>query len=205
MKILLTAQDFSRNSSRLTLYEDITNEFIKQGHSVTIINPDPSLSSPMIVEAYDNLKICRFKSGKIKNVNRAIRAINETMLSHRAWSSLSEILKNDKHDLILYQSPSIFWGSFVKRLKKVWNVPSILIIRDIFPQWVIDIGLIRSYSPIAYYFKHYEKITYSAADIIAVQSPNNKTWMLEHNITKPIDILYNWINTDPINTTVFSS
>ena len=199
MKILIIAHDFVPNTPRLTLYEDLANEFIRQGHTVSAITPDPSLDAPYVIDQFEHLKVYRFKSGRIKNVNRVLRAVNETLLSRTAWNVLKKELINDKHDLILYPSPSIFWGGLARRIKKTWNVPAILIIRDIFPQWVIDLGLIKSYSPIAYYFKHFEKKTYSAADVIAVQSPNNKQWMLDHHhLNKPIEVLYNWINENPI-------
>lgn len=76
---------------------------------------------------------------------------------------------------------------------------SYLILRDLFPQWVIDQGLISSGSPVAIYLRFFEFISYRAADIIGLQSPENKNWFSARNLSsKPIEVLFNWARMDPI-------
>ena len=41
-----------------------------------------------------------------------------------------------------------------------------------------DEGLISEHSPIAYYFKFFEHITYKHADIIGIESPKNLEWFI---------------------------
>ncbi|MDE9500322.1 glycosyltransferase WbuB, partial [Xenorhabdus bovienii] len=83
---------------------------------------------------------------------------NESLLSIRAWNSLKKILKSKRIDGIVYYSPSIFFGKFVNKIKKEWHCPSYLILRDSFPQWIIDEGLIKEKSIIAKYFRYFERI-----------------------------------------------
>ena len=47
---------------------------------------------------------------------------------------------------IVYYSPSIFFGNAVKYLKNKFNCFSYLILRDLFPQWSVDVGLIKKNS-----------------------------------------------------------
>lgn len=103
------------------------------------------------------------------------------------------------HDLIIYYSPSIFWGNLVFRLKNLWKSPSYLILRDFFPQWIIDNGMIREKSLIAYFFKYYEKLNYKTADQIGIQSPANIEWFSKKFPEfKNIELLYNWATDSPV-------
>ena len=178
MKICLIVDDYMPNSIKVAakMMHELASEFIKQGHEVTVITPSPELHQKIEISALDGVSVCRFKSGEIKNVGKVKRAINETLLSFYAWKSFSSYLQENKHDIIVYYSPSIFWGGLVNKLKKIWDVPSYLILRDLFPQWAIDQKLIREGSMIEKYFRFFEKRNYAVADTIGLMSKNNLEW-----------------------------
>ena len=50
---------------------------------------------------------------------------------------------------------------------------SYLILRDLFPQWALDAGLLSRYGPAYRFFRREELRLYRTADIIGVQSPAN--------------------------------
>ena len=118
-------------------------------------------------------------------------------------SPLSALLKKDHYELIVFYSPSIFWGPLVLYLKHLWKCPAYLILRDIFPQWVVDSGLLSKYSPFYWYFKLFEWISYTVADRIGVLSPGNKEYFEKHfqKIKGKIEVLYNWAPTSKPNRT----
>lgn len=65
-----------------------------------------------------------------------------------------------------------FFGFVIQFLKFQKKVKSYLILRDIFPQWALDVGIINK--NIAYYlFKFFERLQYSLADRIGIQSTSN--------------------------------
>jgi glycosyltransferase involved in cell wall biosynthesis len=75
-----------------------------------------------------------------------------------------------------------------------------LILRDIFPAWALDLGLIRK-GLTYYFFRFFEKFQYSIADCIGVQAISNlkyfRTWPnLAH---KKIEVLQNWISPKPLS------
>jgi hypothetical protein len=151
----------------------------------------------------DGVTICRFKSGEIKNVGKVKRLVNEFLLSYRAWDSYKNYFKENPHDLIVFWSPSIFWSRLVKNLKTLWKSPSYMLLRDFFPQWVIDNGMLKEHSLIAKFFRYFEKVNYKHADIIALQSPKNIEWFSKFNKTNiPLDLLYNWANDEPVDNIV---
>ena len=173
------------------MVHELACEYVKEGHEVTVLTPNPNQKERLVIEQLDGVTILNFKSGEIKNVNKVKRAINETLLSFNAWIATKDYFKKHKFDYIIYYSPTIFFGPLVKRLKKLWGVKSYLILRDIFPQWAVDQGLIKKGSLIERYFKYFEKINYDAADTIGVMSKKNLEWFKEHAsklLQKKLDI-----------------
>lgn len=202
MKICLIVDDYMPDSIKVAakMMHELAIEFQKNGHTVTVITPNPKLNTNLDISTLDGIKIYRFKSGEIKNVSKIKRAINETLLSFNAWRICKNILKNDHHDLIIYYSPSIFFGPLVYKLKKLWNAKTYLILRDFFPQWAIDNKILSKYSIITYFFKFFERINYSVADRIGVMTPKNLNWFKKYYKTnKPLEVLYNWADLKKIN------
>jgi glycosyltransferase involved in cell wall biosynthesis len=108
-------------------------------------------------------------------------------------------LKDAHWDGIVWYSPTIFFGPFIYYLKRQNACPSYLILRDIFPSWALDLGLIRkgfSY----YFFRMFEKFQYSVADFIGVQALGNldyfKAW--PSLVNKKIEVLQNWLDPKPL-------
>jgi len=200
MKICLIVDDYLPESIKVggKMMHELGVEFVKRGHEVSVITPHSDLKERYAITEIDRINVCLFRSGSVKNVGKIQRAINEALLSHNAWKAFRKYFKDNPHDLIIYYSPSIFWGPLVKKLKKLWNAPAYLILRDLFPQWAIDIKLIRSGSVIAKFFRYFESINYDAADMIGLMSAKNLKWFEETVGTdKKQEVLYNWAADEP--------
>jgi O26-antigen biosynthesis N-acetyl-L-fucosamine transferase len=201
MRICLIVDDYMPHSIKVAakMMHELACEFINQGHEVTVVTPSPELNQKIEISVLDGVTVCRFKSGEIKNVGKVKRAINETLLSYYAWRNFKSYLSDNKHDIIVYYSPTIFWGAFIKKLKKTWNVPSYLILRDLFPQWAIDQQLIRKDSMIEKYFRYFEKRNYTVADTIGLMSKKNLEWF-EKTATAnaKLEVFYNWAANFPV-------
>ncbi len=202
MKICLIVDDYMPHSIKVAakMMHELACEFVAQGHSVTVVTPSAQLDKTYEISTLDGVVVCRFKNGEIKNVGKIKRAINETLLSHRAWRSLKKEFEENPHDLIVYYSPTIFFGSLVSRLKTLWNAPSYLILRDLFPQWALDQGLIHEGSMIEKYFRFFEKKNYESADTIGLMSQKNLEWFNEKVTNgKKKEVLYNWAANTPVS------
>lgn len=203
MNICLIVDDYMPHSIKVAakMMHELACEFINQGHEVTVITPSTSLTKKKEISILDSVTVCRFKSGEIKNVGKVKRAINETLLSYYAWKNFKSYLKENKHDIVVYYSPSIFWGGLVGKLKKLWKVPSYLILRDFFPQWAIDQKLIREGTAIEKYFRYFENKNYAVADTIGIMSPKNLEWFSKStDIGKKLEVLYNWTSAKSVVT-----
>jgi glycosyltransferase involved in cell wall biosynthesis len=77
----------------------------------------------------------------------------------------------------------------------MWNSPSYLILRDIFPEWAVDTGILRK-GLLYRYFKRRELEQYVAADVIGVEAPGNLPYFKDdiRNTKYNVEVLYNWIN-----------
>ncbi|WP_299434132.1 glycosyltransferase family 4 protein [uncultured Aquimarina sp.] len=197
MKILLIVDDYVPYSIKIAakMMHELALQFITEGNEVTVITPGSSEQNNMQLNSIENLTVLRFNSGKIKNTSKIKRALNESFLSLRAYFALYSKLKGDKHDLIIYYSPTIFFGPLVTILKKKWKCTSYLILRDFFPQWAIDQKILKENSLITKYFRFFEKMNYNAADFIALQSPKNLALFSENvKSNRELSVLYNWTN-----------
>jgi glycosyltransferase involved in cell wall biosynthesis len=184
---------FPAPKSSAKLVHDLGAEFRDRGHEVIILAPSELISEQIEVSIESGMQIARVKSGKIKGATNFCRALNEIRLSNTLWKRGEQFLRSHPCDLIVFYSPTIFFGALVRRLKALWRCPSYLIIRDIFPQWAVDTGLLRK-GMVYYYFRKKELEQYAAADVIGVQSPANLKYFDARFPEKPykLEVLLNW-------------
>ncbi|MBG3130105.1 glycosyltransferase family 4 protein [Proteus mirabilis] len=182
------------------MFHELALELQSHGHHITVITPDKNQSSHLVVDSLDGITVWRFKNGSIKDVKKIPRAINESLLSFNAWKAIKHLVNKDSFDGIIYYSPSIFWGKLVNKLKKKCQCPSYLILRDLFPQWIIDAGILKQGSLIEQYFRFFERYSYKQASIIGLMSQKNLDYFYNHEKNKDFkcEILRNWANTSPI-------
>jgi glycosyltransferase involved in cell wall biosynthesis len=179
--------------SSAKLIHDLASEFHRLGHEPVVVAPDENIRADTEINCENGIKVLRVRTGKIKTASRLIRGFNEARLSEIIWKKGRRFFEDNPCNLIVYYSPTIFFGSLVKRLKNHFACPSYLVLRDIFPQWALDAGVLRR-DMIYSYFKFKERQNYEAADIIGVQSPANLRYFEENGLDKQyrMEVLYNW-------------
>ena len=195
MKLLLIIDDYLPDSTKVgaKMMHELALELKNNSHEILVLTPKPTQKKLLTIQKIDGISDLFFKSGEIKNVGKVKRAINESLLSYQAFRSSKKYLKENQCDGIIYFSPSIFFGSLVKKLSNLWNCKSYLILRDIFPQWAVDNNLINENSIVHKYFSFFEKINYKSANRIGVMSPSNLEFFKSKNInTSKFEVLYNW-------------
>ena len=121
MKICIVVDDYLPYSIKVgaKMMHELSVEFVKRGHEVTVITPYSQLDTTTSITYIDGVKVCYFHSGDIKYTTKVKRAINESLLSYNAWKAYKTYFREHPHDLIVYYSPSIFWGPLVSKLKKL--------------------------------------------------------------------------------------
>lgn len=203
MRLALIIDDYLPQSTRVgaKMFHELAIQFVKSGHEVTVITPADNIEKALEISNIDGVITWRFRSGKLKGVGKVKRAVNETLLSFLAWKAIRDYISADTFDGVVYYSPSIFFGYLVSKIKKRCQCPAYLVLRDFFPQWAIDTGIIKSGSLIEKYFRHFELQSYQASNMIGVMSEKNKS-LFESLYGKdyPVEILRNWACLSPNNT-----
>ena len=197
LRIALIADTFPplRTSGAVQL-RDLSREFARQGHALTVILPSPDFRDAWRLEETDGFQVLRLKAPKTKDISYFRRTIAEFMMPFAMRKNFRESpLADARWDGVVWYAPSIFHGPFAKTLKRSSDCKGYLIIRDIFPEWAVDMGLMGRGLPYRF-FDAVAQYQYSVADVIGVQSPGNRRyfqrWLMQPG--RRLEILQNWLD-----------
>lgn len=198
MRIALIADVFPplRSSGAVQL-RDLSRELLRQGHIPTVLVPCSEMSEAWRLDRIDGVQVLRLKAAKAKDLGYVRRTINELLMPFWMRRSLAKSpFAQQRWDAVIWYSPTIFLGPLANFLKKKSRCPSYLIIRDIFPEWAVDMGLLKRGLVYAF-FKQIEVYQYSVADTIGVQTRANLAYFdkLQLPSSKKIEVLENWLGT----------
>ncbi len=164
------------------IYQDLLNYFIEQGHNVYIVSP---------VERRHKTKTSFFKEGKanILNVqtlnliktNVVEKGVGQILVENQFLSAIKKHIKNVAFDLVLYSTPPITFSKVIDYIKKRDGAYSYLLLKDIFPQNAVDMGMMKQGGILHRYFVKKEKRLYEISDTIGCMSDANKEYILKHN------------------------
>lgn len=192
--LLLVDRYLPYPTSQAKLIRDLGVELVRQGHRAAVLSPSDGIRAPLEVTVEDGVEVLRVRGPRIKGVNYALRAINEERLSSLLWRRARSYLSTNRFDIVVHYSPTIFFGKLVGRLKRLWGCKSYLILRDIFPKWAVDAGVMRR-GPVWAFFRYRELQQYAAADVVGVELPRNLEYF-RTGVPKGryrLEVLYNWM------------
>ena len=165
------------------IYTDLMRKFRDEGHSVYIVSPHERRfdKKTELVEC-DGVKILGVKTLNIQKTNVVEKGIGTLLIESQYKSAIRKYLKGVKFDLVLYSTPPITFTKVIKSLKKANpDIISYLLLKDIFPQNAVDIGMFSKNSLFYKMFRKKEVELYKNSDYIGCMSPANVKYVLEHN------------------------
>ena len=200
MRIALIADTFPplRTSGAVQL-RDLSRELVRQGHELTAMVPAAGAEEPWALEHMDGVRVLRLKAPRMKDVGYVRRTLAEFFMP---WAMLANLrrspLGKEKWDGVLWYAPSIFLGPMSNALKRSSGCPGYLIIRDIFPEWAVDMGLMRRGLPYLF-FRSISEFQYSVADFIGVQTAGNAKYFTKWSARpgRRLEVLQNWLADTP--------
>ena len=199
-KIAIVADAYPpQTTSAANQIRDLGIELKKNDMDVTVILPDHRLSDCYSRELDCGINVLRLKAKQTKDLGYFRRTLNEILMPFMMMRNFSFSKSPDVNfDGIIWYSPSIFHGFFVKYLKMRNYCKSYLVVRDIFPEWALDLGLMRR-GLAFYFFKCVAEYQYRVADTIGIQTAGNFKYFQKH---KKTEVLQNWLG--PLNSSTFS-
>ena len=197
MRIALIADTFPplRTSGAVQL-RDLSREFVRQGHVLTVLLPSPDQETPWSLEDIDGVKVLHLKAPRIKDIGFIRRTLSEFVMPFAMLRQFRKSpLASERWDGVVWYAPSIFHGPLVSALKKRSGCKGYLIIRDIFPEWAVDIGLMGRGLPYRF-FTAVARYQYSVADVIGVQTPGNRRYFdqWQQQPGRTLEVLQNWLD-----------
>jgi glycosyltransferase involved in cell wall biosynthesis len=195
LKILYISTVFPSPEKNSTIYTDLIEELKERGHEIVVVATDDKRNvdrTKLNVER--GVTVLRVKTGSIYDVSLIEKGISILTLKYYLISAIKKFLKHKKFDLILFESPPVTIVDVVNWAMKYFKCPSYLMLKDIFPQNAVDIGIMKTNSIVYRYFKQKEKKLYHIATTIGCMSNGNKEYILKHNLwlnRKKIDIFPN--------------
>ncbi|MBE1556416.1 glycosyltransferase family 4 protein [Sporosarcina limicola] len=182
MNILLVTLAYPENEAQTNLYTDLMSEFKKNGHDVTVVcQREKRNNKPTELISHCSIPVLRVRTGNVTKTNRIEKGISTLQLEYKFLKAIKKHFVNKKFDLVLYSTPPITFEKVIKYFKDTQNVTTYLLLKDIFPQNAVDIGLVKENSIIHKYFEKKEKSLYDISDFIGCMSEANKQYLLKHH------------------------
>lgn len=200
MKILFLMLHMPDEKGSGGMYVDLAVEMQRQGYDVTVMAPDNDYAKSFITRER-GLKVVRVKSLQtLGEANLIKKGLGLALLPKYFKKAFNKFLKEEKFDWIFMPTPPITLVDFVEYAKKKTGAKFYLILRDIHPQSVHSIGLIKYKFMYDYLAKRALK-GYLLADRIGCMSQGNIDFIHDNypNIAKEKSaLLYNWLKKDVI-------
>lgn len=182
--LFLTLIGFESLQER-NIYTDLLREFVKNGHNVYAISPiekRKNIETHLVKE--DKATILRLQIGNTQKTNIIEKGISTVLIEPTFKSAIKQYFSDIKFDLVIYSTPPITLVSAVEYVKKRDSARTYLLLKDIFPQNAVDIGLMSKSGVKGLLYKHFRKQEnklYRISDSIGCMSQANVDYVIKHN------------------------
>ena len=164
------------------IYQDLLRKFRDEGHDVTIVTPvERRKGIPTNFSEQNGVSILQVKTFNIQKTNIVEKGIGTLAIEYQYLSAIKKHTANKKFDLVLYSTPPITFVKVIEYVKRRDHAKSYLLLKDIFPQNAVDMGMLKYGSFLHRHFLKKEKKLYDISDTIGCMSPANVDFILKHN------------------------
>ena len=182
--LFLTLVDFYSFKER-TIYTDLLREFANHGHNVCVISTVEKKyhKGTRLIEE-EKGTILKLEIGNTQKTGPIKKGISTVMIEQKFKKAIKNYFSNIKFEVIIYSTPPITLVAAIEYIKKRDNAISYLLLKDIFPQNALDLGMLqkRGIRGLLYsFFRNKEKRLYSISDHIGCMSRANIEYVLRHN------------------------
>lgn len=157
-------------------------EFTKRGNDVYIASPtERRFGKPTHLIELDHCQILKIRTLNIQKTNVIEKGIGTLLLEYQFDKAIKKHWGNIKFDLVLYATPPITFNKVIENVRRRCGCCSYLMLKDIFPQNAVDLGMMREGGLLHRMFRKKERRLYEVSDRIGCMSPANCEYVLKHN------------------------
>lgn len=186
MNVIFLTMSMMRSVRGRGIYTDLMRKFRDEGHQVYVVSPAERRNklSTQVIES-DGVKILLVKTLNVQKTSIMEKGLGQVSIEYLYSIAIKKYFAKIDFDLILYSTPPITLCRVVEQLvKKNPQAVTYLLLKDIFPQNAVDLGMLSKSGLkgiIFTSFRKKEKKLYALSDYIGCMSPANVRYLLEHN------------------------
>jgi len=173
------------------IYSDLMRTLRDHGHTVYTVSPYEKRTGKKTELIEENgVHMLHVSTGNVTGSSNLIKkGLATLMLETLFIRGIKKYFPQVTFDLVLYSTPPITFAKVVKYVKKRCGAETYLLLKDIFPQNAVDIGMMKKtgIKGLLYrYFRAKEKKLYALSDRIGCMSKANVDYILKQNPEIPI-------------------
>src|SRR5512138_1486965 len=206
MRILFLAQCYApEDVSAAVLITQLTTDLAKRGHQVSIVTGVPSYPQGHVFQGYRNQL---YHVETLDNV-RVIRTWSYVSPSQKFWPRLFHYgtysatafyggLAAGRPDVLVSFSPPLPLGLSAWLLSRIWCIPWVLQLEDLYPDAAVAAGVMRNQKIISFFLKM-EKFLYRNSQHISVISEGFRQTLLAKKVPRSkIEVIPVWADPDEV-------
>ncbi|WP_165154704.1 glycosyltransferase family 4 protein [Parabacteroides sp. ZJ-118] len=182
MNILFLSLSRIENMNSRGIYSDLMREFINRGNDVYIASPtERRFGKPTHLIEQSHCRILKIRTLNIQKTNVVEKGIGTLLLERQFDKAIRKYWGDVRFDLVLYSTPPITFNKVIERVKGRCGCRSYLMLKDIFPQNAVDLGMMKQGGFLHKMFRKKEERLYEISDKIGCMSPANCAYVIKHN------------------------
>jgi len=191
MKVILFSDYYYPTiKSGSIVIKDLATELTRLGHEAIVVTFNENQKEHLLDSKESDIRVIRIKC-KLRKYGMIGRLIAEIRYSSLIIRSLKKV-KIEEVNGIISLSPSIFYSKAITWVKIKYKIKAYLIVRDIFPKWLLDAGILNQ-GPLFNFFKKVEKELYASVDFIGIESIQDLDYFKQYlNKKTYLEVLDNW-------------
>ena len=186
MNVLFMTIGKMDNIEEHTIYCDLLRYFRDAGHSVYTISPyEKRTGLQTAYEEKNGIHMLHVRTGNVTGMVSLIeKGLAQLSIEPIFIKAIKKYYSNVKFDLVMYSTPPITFCNAIEYVKRRDNAKTYLLLKDIFPQNAVDIGMMSKSGIKGHLYKIFrnkEKKLYGLSDYIGCMSPANVEYVKQNN------------------------
>lgn len=180
MRILYISTIFPKENEGSTIYTDLAETLMLKGHEIVVAVADSQINKNSLNKER-GIPVLRIKVKPYYNVSYLKKGIAALTMNRKLTRGIQKMITNGVFDFILFESPPVTLYQTVRSCMRFYSCSSYLMLKDIFPQNGVDLGLYKKNGLIHAFFQKKEKLLYQTATYIGCMSEANREYLIKHN------------------------
>ena len=207
MKIMLMAQCYApENISAAVLVTELATDLARRGHQVSVITSAPNYPEGRVFSGYQNGV---YQVEMLDGV-RVIRTWSYISPTKKFWSRIFHYgtysstafygaLFAGRPDVLVSYSPPLPLGLSAWLLSRIWHIPWVLQIEDLYPDAAVAAGIMKNKKVISFFLKM-ENFLYQNSHHISVISESFRKILLAKKVpNSKLDVIPVWADPEEVH------